>query len=178
MVLGPALQELRRHVEPAAVSQGGEAVAHLVPAAYSLERPDSLDKSLESPKSPIFTLPSCMMKMLAGLRSLGSQVISLIEEVDDVPPVDNAKVVDEEETLEELVDDVKGTEGSKLLVCLVCLEVGEVGGVAEEGGEVVVVGPVGPELVEELLEGVVTELHLDAQAGQGGGVARAHLAQG
>ena len=91
----------------------------------------------------------------------------MIEEREVVRPVDNPKVVDEEETLEELVDDVKWTEGSKLLVCLVGLEVGEVGGVVEEGGELLVGGAVGPQLVQQLLQGEVAELHLDAQAGQG-----------
>ena len=88
-----------------------------------------------------------------------------------LPPVDNSQAVDEDEPVEKLVDHVQGTECSKLEVGLVFLEVCKFGGVLEEALKVGVFGPVGPEEVEELLEGEVTELHLDTEAGDGGAVA-------
>ena len=83
----------------------------------------------------------------------------------------NSQAVNKDEPVKKLVDDVQRTECSKLEVGLVFLEICKFGGVLEEALKVGVLGPVGPQQVQELLEGEVAELHLDTEAGDGGAVA-------
>ena len=81
-----------------------------------------------------------------------------------------AQAVDEDKPFQKLVYHVEGTEGSKLEIFLSFPKIHNFGCVLKEALEALVLRPVGLEEVQQLLEGEVTELHLDTEAGDGGAV--------
>ena len=78
--------------------------------------------------------------------------------------MDDSQIVDEDETIQKLTCHIERTKCPKFQVALVSLEVDKSGNIVKEGGKVRIESAVGPEAVEEVLKGEVTELHLDTEA--------------
>ena len=98
-----------------------------------------MERSSESPKSPIFTLPSC--RIVFNVEKKESRLFVEIKKLnclhdEDVRwlqvSMDDSQVVDKDQTIQKLSCHVERAKSPKLQITLVSLEIDERGNIVEQ----------------------------------------------